>query len=290
MKYNNKYILLFLILIIFLFLIFLLKSKKEGFETLPSKEEHIGTKDFGSAFSEGGEGKFGLVKPSQHFGSHQGEKWPSDLVERFLQYQSSVNRNVNQFDMKTIQEQATPEEGEHLLKTSYWPWDDETKYTYLTSLWTNPVVKINPNYALDYAMQLYNETAAKRLIGWNTKEGKFLLRGGDLGVTDGMPETVKNSIKCTWDKSGTEPYMEKTVYKGYNLWNGYKNVERTKVKNEDIPKEMKGFQFIKQACNPCVALKYPPDYSCPFTLNVEGDTSISNVWNEFWGVGSLSSK
>ena len=210
--------------------------------------------------------------------------WSNDLIDRFMQYQSTVNRNVNQFDISTIQEQASPEEVETLLKTSYWPWDDQTKYTYLTELWKNPMIKINPNYALDYAMQLYNETAAKRLIGWNNKEGKFLLHGADLGVSEDMPENVRNSLKCAWNKEGTEPYMEKTIYKGYNLWNGYKKVEKTKVKNEDIPKEMEGFQFVKNACNPCVPLKNPPDYSCPFTLNVEGDSSISSVWKGFWGV------
>lgn len=279
MKHYYKYI----ILLVFVILLFLRSGLSEGFETL-TKESHLGLPKghYGSTFSEGGEGAFGAsISKKPHPKSHA---WSKDLIDRFMQYQSTVNRNVNQFDMKTVQEQATPEEGEHLLKTSYWPWSDETKYTYLTTLWTNPVVKINPNYALDYAMQIYNETAAKRLIGWNTKEGKFLLRGGDLGVSEGMPDTVKNGIQCAWDKEGKEPYMEKTVYKGYNLWNGYKNVERTKVKNEDIPKEMKGFQFINQACNPCLALKNPPDYSCPFTLNVEGDTSMSSVWKDFWGL------
>jgi hypothetical protein len=214
----------------------------------------------------------------------EGFVWSNDLIDRFMQYQSTVNRNVNQFDIRTIQEQASPEEVEILLKTSYWPWDDETKYTYLTELWKNTMIKINPNYALDYAMQLYNKTAAKRLIGWNKKEGKFLLYGGDLGVSEDMPENIRNSLKCAWNKEGTEPYMEKTIYKGYNLWNGYKNVEKTRVKNEDIPKEMKGFEFVKNACNPCVALKNPPDYSCPFTLNVEGDSSISSVWRDLWGL------
>ena len=286
MKYNNKYIPLLALLFFVLFIVILIVFVKRGREGFETKEKHIGLPKghYGSTFSEGGEGAFGATLSKEKKPHPKSHAWSSDLIDRFMQYQSTVNRNVNQFDMKTIQEQATPEEGEHLLKTSYWPWDDETKYTYLTSLWTNTVVKINPNYALDYAMQLYNETAAKRLIGWNTKEGKFLLRGGDLGVSEGMPDTVRNSIQCAWDKEGNEPYMEKTVYKGYNLWNGYKNVERTKVKNEDIPKEMKGFQFVKQPCNPCLALKNPPDYSCPFTLNVQGDNSMSSVWKEFWAV------
>ena len=133
----------------------------------------------------------------------------------------------------------------------------------------------------NYAMRIYNQTAARELLAWNTKEGQFLLYGGDLGVSDGMPKNVHNTIKCSTD-SNDNSIMEKKVFTGMNLWNGFMNTTTTTVKPEDIPKEMPGFTFVKNPCNPCVALNSPGDFSCPFRLNVKGDDSISNPWQSLW--------
>jgi hypothetical protein len=78
--------------------------------------------------------------------------------------------------------------------------------------------------------------------------------------------------------------MQKKVYTGMNLWNGYMNSTTTNVKPEDIPKEMPGFTFVKSPCNPCVALNSPGDFSCPFKLNVKGDSSISEPWKQLWNL------
>ena len=98
-----------------------------------------------------------------------------------------------------------------------------------------------------------------------------------------MPENRRNSIKCVPDIDGNS-IMQKKVYTGVNLWNGFMNSTTTNVKNEDIPKEMPGFSFVKGACNPCKALNNPGDYSCPFKLNVEGDDSISEPWKILWNL------
>ena len=78
--------------------------------------------------------------------------------------------------------------------------------------------------------------------------------------------------------------MEKKVFSGINLWNGHMISSVTTVKPADIPKEMPGFTFVKNPCNPCVALNSPGDFSCPFKLNVEGDDSISKPWQSLWGI------
>lgn len=209
--------------------------------------------------------------------------WSQDLIDRFILFEQTTNDNNYQFDMNMVQRQASPEEAEELLKTGKWPWSSQTKYLFMENIWKNPIIKINPGIALDDAMTIYNETAMKELLGWNAKEGKFILYGGDLGVTEGMPEHVRNTIKCTSDRKGGYN-VEKKVFKGYNTWNGFKNVDTTIIKNEDIPKEMPGFQFIKNPCNPCVPLNMPPDYSCPFTLNIKGDNETSQIWKDFWGL------
>jgi hypothetical protein len=78
--------------------------------------------------------------------------------------------------------------------------------------------------------------------------------------------------------------MEKKVYNGMNLWNGYMNSTITIVKPEDIPKEMPGFTFVKEPCNPCSALNFDSEFNCPFRINVEGDNTISKPWKELWNL------
>lgn len=210
-------------------------------------------------------------------------RWSPSLIRRFNIYQTTVNNNVNQFDLDQLQRQASPEEAEEYLKTGFWPWSDDLKNLYIQHVWANPIIKIDPQFALNYAMRLYNKNAVTELLAWNTKEGKFLLYGGDLGVSDGMPKDVNNTIKCSSNFIDTS-VMKKKIYTGMNLWNGYMNSTTTVVKPEDIPKEMPGFTFVKGPCNPCVALNSPGDFSCPFKINIKGDDSISDPWKKLWNI------
>jgi hypothetical protein len=204
-------------------------------------------------------------------------RWSYDLISRFNEYQYTVNRNHNNYDLNIVQQQASPQEVEQLLSTGYWPWPDYLKYEFLDKIASNPIISVEPQYALDNNMKTYNQEAAKQLLSWNTKEGQFLLYGANLGRTDdGLPD---NTLKCN-DNS----IMEKTTYTDMSLWNGYYNLNTEPVKNEDIPKVMPGFQFVKSPCNPCVALNSPADYSCPFQLNVKGDNSVSRIWQKLWGL------
>ena len=125
---------------------------------------------------------------------------------------------------------------------------------------------------MEYARKVYNEKAAKQLISWNTKEGKFLLNG--VKINNG-------TIRCDTDEN-ENLQMKKTIQNGYNLWNGYKNLTTSEIPNDSIPNEIQGFQFIKNSCNPCLALNN--DYSCPFQINIEGNTGISSVWKNLWNI------
>ena len=204
-------------------------------------------------------------------------EWSPELIRRFNIYQTTVNENNNQFDLDQLQKQASPSEVEEYLKTGYWVWSDDLKNLYIEKVWSNPIIKIDPQYALNYAMKIYNQNAVRELLAWNTKEGHFLLYGGDLGVSDEMPKNTHNTIKCS-----NNGVMEKKIYTGMNLWNGYMNSTTTTVKQEDIPKEMPGFSFVKGHCNPCLALS--GDFSCPFSINDKGDDSISEPWKQLWNV------
>jgi len=230
------------------------------------------------------------TKTKDGFLKYHTYSWSPDLIKRFNNYQTTMNKNVYQFDLEQLQRQVNPAEVEEYLKTGYWSWPDDLKNLYIEKVWTNPIIKIYPQYALNYAMRIYNQTAIRELLAWNTKEGHFLLYGGDLGVSDGMPKNMNNTIKCSTD-SVNSSHMKKKVYTGMNLWNGYMNSTTTYVKPEDIPKEMPGFSFVKGPCNPCVVFNSPRDFSCPFKLNikpklpsVKGDDSISEPWKQLWNL------
>lgn len=219
------------------------------------------------------------------FQNYNTRKWSPDLIKRFNIYQTTMNNNKTQFDLEQLQRQATPEETEELLRTGFWPWPDDLKNLYIEEIWSSPIIKIDPQYALNYAMRIYNKNAVTELLSWNTKEGEFLLYGGNLGVSDGMPKNVNNTIKCSTDtNNNNNTVMKKKIYTGMNLWNGYMNSNTTIVKPEDIPKEMPGFSFVNGPCNPCIALNSDQDVSCPFKLNVKGNDTISEPWKKLWNL------
>lgn len=211
------------------------------------------------------------------------ENWSKDLIKRFNKYQTTVNKHVAQYNLDILQRQASPEEAEEYLLTGLWPWPEDLKYLYTEQIWSNPIIKIDPAIALNYARKIYNQNAVRELLAWNTKEGHFLLYGSDIGVSDGMPKNIHNTIKCSTD-SVDNSNLEKKVYTGMNLWNGYMNFTKTNINPQDIPNEVPGFSFINQPCNPCVALNSPADFSCPFKLNVKGDDSISEPWKQLWNL------
>jgi hypothetical protein len=229
--------------------------------------------------------------------------WSRDTIKKFNLYQDTVNLNANQFNMSVVQEQASEDEAKELMKNGFWPWTEDTKKQYVEAVWQNPIIKFEPGAALDYAMKLYNETAAKRLLSWNTKEGQFLLYGsandnnsnkdiigittGDDGLANGNGQGVtvngqiskKNIFKCS---DGSNPVLQKTTVNGYNLSNGFKNTTTVDLALEDIPNEVPGFSFVNGPCNPCSPLNDVAEYNCPFKLNVKGNDEISDVWKGLW--------
>lgn len=129
--------------------------------------------------------------------------WTDNLTNKFLKYQNTVFEGDYQFNVSELQKQATPEEVDYLLKTGYWPWPDDLKYLFLDAVARQPIIKAVPGEALDDAMKLYNEQAARRLLAWNTKEGNFLLQGiitpNQTGVNQSFLSRNKDTIKCGKD-------------------------------------------------------------------------------------------
>ena len=206
----------------------------------------------------------------------EGFVWSMDTIKQFGRYQDTVNLNNSQYNMSVLQDQASEEEAKALFSTGYWPWSEDTKKQYVEAMWQNPIIKFQPEAALDYAMKLYNESAVKQLLSWNTKEGQFLLYG-----SSNNENSKKNIYKCSDDSN---PILQKTTMNGYNLFNGFKNTTTVDIPLEDIPSEVSGFSFVNGPCNPCSPLNEVPDYSCAFKLNVKGDDEISDVWKTLWSI------
>jgi hypothetical protein len=216
-------------------------------------------------------------------------RWSKDTMDKFVQLQKSRYPTA-EFNMDVIQNQATEQEVLTLIQTGFWPWSKETQDLYINAILKIQIIKIAPNEALSEAMKLYNETAAKLMMSWNTKEGQFLLMGADLGESKYDPlfavDKNRDIIKCKEATSDKDPvsYMEKTTYLGTDYSSGIFKTKKEIVANADLPTVIPGFRFIKGACNPCGPLNITPDYGCPFKLKTKGDNSVSKIWQSLWNM------
>jgi hypothetical protein len=199
-------------------------------------------------------------------------QWSQNTIDDFLNFQSTVNP-LSHFNIPILQEQASQEEVNYLLQNGYWPWSKYVEDLYLDDISKNKIQHITPAFSMVKAKKKYNENAMKQMLSWNTKEGEFLLYGG----------TNKNKevIKCFSYLNGPSS-MKKIQQNGYNLWNGYKNEKITNLKDDEIPLEMPGFNFVGNPCNPCLALEN--NYSCPFKINIKGNESVSDIWKNLWNI------
>jgi hypothetical protein len=218
-------------------------------------------------------------------------EWSSQLQADFINFENTHNPNF-QFDMNIIQKQASPEEVEYLIKNNKWPWSDSVKAMYKDAIMRNSVISMDPGVAMDVAQTIYNETAVKQMLSWNTKEGAFLLTGVTVGHTEGLPDNINNIVRCGLSDSNGNggAVMEKITNVGYNGINGSMIQNISQVSNADIPGLVPGFKFLKGECNPCVALDDPANYSCPFSLNVGDGGEVSTIWQDLWGLMGSSSK
>jgi hypothetical protein len=101
-------------------------------------------------------------------------KWSPKTINDFLSFQKTYNPTYR-YDISILQQQATQNEVEYLLQNNKWPWTNKTKKQYKDAISHNEFVKIDPGIALEHAQSVYNETAIKEVLFWNTKEGKCLL-------------------------------------------------------------------------------------------------------------------
>ena len=211
--------------------------------------------------------------------NHSEMVWSDDLLKRFREYQNTTFNNSYQFNMEMLQQQASPQDAEYLVKNNRWFWSDETQQLYLDAVSKSTMIRILPEESLNRVMKIYNENAMRQLLSWNTKEGDFLLSGVTVESNKKDDEQDDQDFTLLLNGEKNEDVIRCDGERGM-IW---KNNNK-KINNADLPALIPGFQFgDKGVCNPCVALQDEPDYSCPFSLNLDGNDSVSSVWKTFWG-------
>ena len=241
------------------------------------------------------------------------EGFTVESTREFLDLQSIINPNVN-FDMGEIGRQATQEELDYYLKHKMWPWSDKLKEVYKTAIISNPYVRLEPGLAVDRARVMYNESIMWQILSWQTKEGQFLLNGvivkdpssnefpsgfGDFPYSSELVKERHDVVKCN-----NNNVLMRTRNVGIDQ-NGAYITKQYPVDLGTLDKLIPGFSFStlaenpgsphlsynsssdssfgKGGCNPCVALDDPPNYSCPFNLDIMNvQPGVSSVWQHLW--------
>jgi len=231
----------------------------------------------------------------------EGFTWSQESTNKFLEIQKTINREIV-FNTPEIQKQASQEEVDYFNQHGYWPWSDEVKKLYTESLNNNPYVRTSPQDAINTLSTIYNEKAILQLISWQAKEGQFLLNGvsintgknnpyedlpsgwGDYAFNSDQISKNNNIIKCGYNKNN-DLSLQEIEYRGNDgiLYNHVKKIKPIDYNNAEstIP----GFSFLNSPCNPCEALNNPPNYNCPFELNIPGaKKGVSPIWQYLWNL------
>ena len=220
-----------------------------------------------------------VQKKHTHESFTNGEPWPSELVQNFQTYQLTLEPHLR-FDMNLVQTQATPTEAYEYVKTGSWSWSSAIEQIYIKAISQNAILSVDVGTSLQSAKKIYNESAIKELLSWNTKEGSFLIGGATIGHSRSMPKNVNNQVRCSPDGK-----IQKIIYTGYDGINGSRVARVSDVSEySNIPKLVDGFKFVNEPCDPCVALNN--DYTCPFVLNTGNGNSMSSIWKMIWGLPS----
>lgn len=234
----------------------------------------------------------------------EGFKWSPESTKDFILIQSTINPNVV-FDTNMIQQnQASQEEVDYFNKNGMWKWSDSTKDLYMKAVNSNPYIKIAPDAALLESQKIYNETSILMILSYQTKEGQFLINGVEVPSYDGNPEeTLPTGFGDFPYSSGLKPDLrddvihcnmetnnvERIHYSGKDGIYGIQNYSVEPVDYKKLENIIPGFLFTKSPCNPCVAMKMKPEYTCPFKLKVKDRPSIiSSVWQQLWNVKNES--
>ena len=237
----------------------------------------------------------------------EGFSWTQKSIDEFIALQQSINPNAI-FDVDRIQEQATQEEVDYFIKNGMWPWSKEVIELYKNAVSNNNYIRTNLGDSVLEARKIYNENIILEILSWQEKEGQFLVTGvtvsyekNDGKDRDGLGTYAYNSslvtdatnpkasvIKCDTDFEINSDTNSKIVLKQYQ-YTGDESIFRehqekiTNIDYNNLEKLVPGFKFLKDPCNPCLALNDPANYSCPYKLYIKDtENGVSPVWSYLW--------
>jgi hypothetical protein len=234
------------------------------------------------------------IGPEIYVNNRVKNQWDVSIIKDFIRTQAAQNPDVI-FDMDMIQLQATQKEAEELIKTGMWPWSQRTQDIYTDAISRSTMSKKGPLKSMNNDRTIYNENAILQMIALNDKEGQFLIEGGRVpgtspsaadpysgrgtyGINSGLISDDNDLIQCNKDK----------LVRIHSVGNdGITGAHVSKISDVDynqLPKLVKGFKFLKEPCDPCVALNSPADYTCPFSIKKKGQPSPSFAWEKLWGL------
>lgn len=230
--------------------------------------------------------------PDVYVNNNVKNQWSERVVKEFLRVQATQNPDVI-FDMDMIQFQATQREAEELINTGMWPWSQRTQDIYTDAISRLSLSKKGPLKSMNNDRTIYNERAILKMIALNDKEGQFLIQGarvesssdadqysgrGTYGIDSGLISNTNDLIQCNRGR------LERVHNAGNDGITGAQVNQLSRVDYRQLPNLVKGFTFIKQPCDPCVALNMPANYTCPFSVDKSGKTQNSFAWEKLWGL------
>ena len=281
---------LFVFVIVFIFYVF--QQYYYISESFDSMNLGVGVKvnDGGSSSSSTANDRNDMEFPGMTQES-KATTWSQKTVQQFLMFQKIRNPNLI-FDMKQIQQQATQQEADYLLTHGVWYWSEAIQQIYTDAIIRDSTRQINPLDVMNVDRTIYNENAIKQILAFNTPEGEFIINGvlvkgtgkgnvaessgfGSFGINSGLISPSNDIIRC----NGTRG-MQRITDDGYDGIFGLHLKKYTDIDFHELPKIIPGFSFLRNPCNPCVALNNPPDYSCPFQVRPK----VSSIWQKLWGI------
>jgi hypothetical protein len=93
------------------------------------------------------------------------EPWSKESLARYWDMQQNLNPRIR-MDLNQVQEQASEEEVRAFFRHGKWPWSQDLKRKYILDALDNAIVNQEPNYAMQKAQTIYNETAMRRVLSW----------------------------------------------------------------------------------------------------------------------------
>lgn len=292
--FSNK--LIWSIIIVYFLLIF---SKYLGLFGLFGQKEPFTDKEkdqlaqFNIVHSSNGGYPDDGIGPEIYVNNRVKNKWSESVIKEFIRVQAAQNPDVI-FDMDMIQLQATQKEAEELNNTGMWPWSQRTQDIYFDAISRSTMSKKGPLKSMNNDRTIYNENAILQMIALNDKEGEFLIEGarikgtspsydpysgrGTYGIHSGLISDDNDLIQCNKGK------LERLHSLGNDGITGAHVNKVSEVDYNQLPNIIKGFKFLKEPCDPCVALNSPADYTCPFSVKKKGHPLISFAWEKLWGL------